>query len=82
MTPMNPDHDGSRISAQEWRRIKLSALAITGLTVAGIAGLMILAAGKDEDIAGIVASALFVALLSGVVAIAAAIGQRRAQQGR
>jgi len=59
-----------------FRPIKYSAIAFTALTLAGIAALMFIARNKDEDIAGIVASALFLAIFSTVVAIAAAILQR------
>lgn len=69
-------------SVRAWRRIKFSAIALCALMLAGIAGLMVLAAGTGEDITGIVAPALLIALLSGAVAIVAAVGQRRSESGR
>ncbi len=60
--------------------IKYSAVTISGLMVAGIATLMVLARGKGEDITGIVAPALLITFLSSVVAIVAAVLQRRMQR--
>ena len=60
--------------------IKYSAVIISGLMVAGIATLMVLARGKGEDITGIVAPALLITFLSSVVAIVAAVLQRRMQK--
>jgi hypothetical protein len=78
MIPITPKtHAGS---AATLKHIKLSAMAVSVLMVAGIVTLMILAAGKGEDIAGIVASALFVTLVSGIVATIAAILQKGAQK--
>ena len=57
--------------------VKYSAVTISGLMVVGIATLMVLARGKGEDITGIVAPALLITFLSSVVAIVAAILQRR-----
>ena len=56
--------------------VKYSAVTISGLMVAGIATLMVLARGKGEDITGIVAPALLITFLSSVVAIVAAVLQR------
>ena len=60
--------------------VKYSAVTISGLMVVGIATLMLLARGKGEDITGIVAPALLITFLSSVVAIVAAILQRRMQR--
>jgi spore maturation protein SpmA len=60
--------------------VKYSAVTISGLMVVGIATLMVLARGKGEDITGIVAPALLITFLSSVVAIVAAILQRRMQR--
>ena len=46
--------------------------------VAGIVALMVLSRGKGEDITGIVAPALLLMILSGFVALVAAILQKRA----
>ncbi|MDX2033869.1 MAG: hypothetical protein SF339_24565 [Blastocatellia bacterium] len=62
------------------KRLKYAAMAISGLMVAGIAILMFLARGTGEDITGIVAPALLITLLSSMVAIVAAILQRRVRQ--
>ena len=48
--------------------------------VAGIVALMVLSRGKGEDITGIVAPALLITIVSGVVAIVAAILQKRAKK--
>jgi len=60
--------------------VKYSAVTISGLMVVGIATLMLLARGKGEDITGIVAPALLITFLSSVVAIVAAVLQRRMQR--
>lgn len=60
--------------------IKYAAITISGLMVAGIATLMFLARGTGEDITGIVAPALLVTSLSSVVAIVAAVSQKRVQK--
>jgi hypothetical protein len=82
MSHVNRENDGEAWSAEVWKRIKLSALFLGGLMGAGIGGLMILSAGKGEDITGIVAPALLITLVSGVVAIVAAFRQKRAQNNR
>jgi spore maturation protein SpmA len=60
--------------------VKYSAVTISGLMVVGIATLMVLARGKGEDITGIVAPALLITFLSSVVAIVAAVLQRRTKR--
>jgi hypothetical protein len=60
-----------------FKSVKYGALAIGGLMVAGIATVMFLARGTGEDITGVVAPALLMTLVSGVVAIGAAVLQRR-----
>lgn len=80
MIPLNHEKSGTVWSARDWRRVKLSALCLGVLMAMGIVGLMILAAGKDEDIAGIVAPALAITVVSGVVAVVAAVRQKRASQ--
>ena len=63
--------------------IKYAATSGALLLVAGILTLMVLASGKtgdDGDIAGVVAPALLLTCVSGVVAVVAAIRQRRAQR--
>ncbi|MFK3978796.1 hypothetical protein ACI2K4_00315 [Micromonospora sp. NPDC050397] len=55
-----------------FRIVKYAALAIGGLTVAGIATVMVLAHGTGEDITGVVAPALLLTLLSVVAAAVAA----------
>jgi hypothetical protein len=62
------------------RRIKYSAITISALLLTGILTLMILARGKGEDIAGIVAPALLLTLASGAVAVVAAVLQKRARK--
>ena len=48
--------------------------------VAGIVALMVLSRGKGEDITGIVAPALLITIVSGLVAIVAAILQKRVKK--
>jgi hypothetical protein len=63
--------------------VKYAALAAGALLTTGIVTLMILARGKtgdDGDIAGVVAPALFLTCVSGVVAVVAAVRQKRAQR--
>jgi len=50
------------------------------LMVAGIVALMVLSRGKGEDITGIVAPALLITIVSGFVAIVAAILQNRVKK--
>jgi hypothetical protein len=65
------------------KTIKYAATAVGILLVAGILSLMVLARGKtgdDGDIAGVVAPALLLTCVSGVVAVVAAVRQKRAQR--
>ena len=65
------------------KTVKCSAIAVSVLMVAGILTVMVLARGKtgdDGDIAGVVAPALLLTCVSGVVAAVAAIRQKRAQR--
>jgi len=61
-------------------RVKYSAITLSALMVAGIVALMVLSRGKGEDITGIVAPALLITIVSGCVAIVAAILQKRARK--
>ena len=67
-------------SAPFLKIVKHSAMALGALMLAGIVALMLLARGTGEDITGIVAPALLVTFVSAVVAIVAAVLQRRAQR--
>ena len=69
----------SESSAGPLRRLKYCAIIVSALMVAGIATLMVLSRGKGEDITGIVAPALLITFVSGIVATIAAILQKRAQ---
>ena len=60
--------------------VKLCAITISALMMAGIIALMVLSRGKGEDITGIVAPALLVTIVSGFVAIVAAILQNRVKK--
>ena len=65
------------------KTFKYAATALGVLLGAGILTLMVLARGKtgdDGDIAGVVAPALFLTCVSGVVAVVAAVRQKRAQR--
>ena len=63
-----------------WKMVKYAAVAVGGLMTIGIVTLMFLARGTGEDITGIVAPALFVTFAAIVVAIVAAVVQRREQR--
>jgi hypothetical protein len=72
-------HDSIRLL----KTVKYGAIAVGVLMVAGILAVMVLARGKtgDEgDIAGVVAPALFLTCVSGVIAAVAAVRQKRAQR--
>ena len=62
------------------KRVKYAAITISALMVAGIVALMVLSRGKGEDITGIVAPALLITIVSGFVAIVAAILQNRVKK--
>lgn len=59
------------------KAVKYYAFALSVITLAGIAALMYISWDKDEDITGIVAPALLIAIVSTVVAIVAAVLQKR-----
>ena len=62
------------------RFIKYSGITVSALMVFGIVALMVISRGKGEDITGIVAPALLLTFISGIVAIVAAVLQKRAQK--
>ena len=70
----------SELSAKAWRYIKYSAVTIGVLMVAGIVTLMVISRVKVEYITGIVAPAILITFLSSVVAIVAAVFQKRVQK--
>jgi len=59
------------------KAVKFSAVAVSSLMVAGIATLMFISWDKNEDITGIVAPASLITIISTVVAIVAAVLQKR-----
>jgi hypothetical protein len=64
------------------KTVKFSAITVGVLMVAALLTVMVLARGKtgdDGDIAGVVAPALVLTCVSGVVAAVAAVLQKRAQ---
>jgi hypothetical protein len=70
----------SESAAGSFRRLKYCAITVSALMVSGIVALMVLSRGKGEDITGIVAPALLITIVSGLVAIVAAILQRRVKK--
>jgi hypothetical protein len=65
------------------KTVKYGAIAVSVLMVAGVLTVMVLARGKtgdDGDIAGVVAPALLLTCVSGVVAAVAAVRQKRARR--
>lgn len=71
---MTPD------SPRVLQTVRISALVVGALMVAGILTLMVLARGTGEDITGIVAPALLVTIVSGIVAVGASVLRKRAQE--
>ena len=72
-----------RDDIQLLKTVRYIATTVGVLLVAGILTLMVLARGKtgdDGDIAGVVAPALLLTCVSGVVAVVAAVRQKRAQR--
>ena len=67
----------ARDSTHVLKLVKCSAIALAALMAAGIVTLLFLARGTGEDITGIVAPALLVTMVSTVVAVSAAVMQRR-----
>jgi hypothetical protein len=67
-------------SARFLKTVRYSATAVGVSMVAGIVTLMVIARDKNEDITGIVAPALLITFISGIVAVVAAVLQRRAQR--
>jgi len=57
--------------------VKCASITVSGLMVAGIVTLMVISRGKGEDITGIVAPALLITLVAGVIAIITTVLQRR-----
>ena len=65
------------------KTVRYTATSVGVLLVAGILTLMVLARGKtgdDGDIAGVVAPALLLTGVSGLVSVVAAVRQKRAQR--
>jgi hypothetical protein len=65
------------------KTVKYSAVAVVVVMMAGILTVMVLARGKtgdDGDIAGVVAPALLLTCVAGVVAAIAAVCQKRAKR--
>lgn len=60
--------------------VKFGATGIAALMLVGIGVLMFISRGTGEDITGIVAPALLLTIVSGMVGLLAAISQRRAQR--
>ena len=63
------------------KAVKYSAIAVSALTLLGIAALMYISRDKEEDITGIVAPALLIVIVSTAVAIGATVLQKRAARG-
>jgi spore maturation protein SpmA len=60
--------------------VKYSGITVGALMVSGIVALMVISRGKGEDITGIVAPALLLTFVSSIVAIVAAVLQKRSQK--
>lgn len=80
LTLMDTSNLASKSSVEALGRLKCAASAISLAMVAGIVALMILSRGKGEDITGIVAPAALVTIVSGGVATAAALFQRKVRK--
>jgi len=77
LTLMDADNLASKSSVEALGRLKYAASAISLTMATGIVALMVLSRGKGEDIAGILAPAALVTIVSGGVATAAALFQRK-----
>ena len=66
-------------SPEFFKMVKYMAIGVGVLMLGGIGALMIISRGKGEDITGIVAPALLITIVSGVVATVAAVLQKRAK---
>jgi hypothetical protein len=60
------------------KTVRFAAIVVGALMAAGIATVMFLARGTGEDITGVVAPALLITIISGVVAVVATVVQKRA----
>ena len=69
----------SQVSVKTLRNIKYCAIAIVALIVGAEAYIFIAQRGKSDDIAGGVASGLFIFFVSSVIATAAAVFQKLLQ---
>jgi hypothetical protein len=70
-------------SVRVLKAVQYSAIAVGVLMMAGVLTVMFLARGKtgdDGDIAGVVAPALLLTCVSGVIAAVAAVRQKRARR--
>ena len=59
------------------KTVKLLAIALAALMVTGIATVMFLARGTNEDITGVVSPALLITILAIAAAVGATLLQRR-----
>ena len=80
LTYVDRNRTFSASSIRALSRIKHSAITIGVLAVTGIAGVMIISAGTDEDSAGPVMLGLIMTLASSVVAAVAAVLQTQVQK--
>lgn len=62
------------------KAVKFAAAGLALVTSAGIVTLMYISLDKDEDIAGVVAPASLLVIVSTLTAIAAALLQRRSEK--
>src|SRR6185369_10943369 len=77
LTHLGESDGGLQPSIKALRTIKRCAMAIGGLIVTGVAVVMVLAHNKEDDPAGFVALGFLGTLMSGIVAAAAVVFQRR-----
>lgn len=57
--------------------VKYASITVSVLMATGIVTLMVISRGKGEDITGIVAPALLITLVAGVISIITTVLQRR-----
>lgn len=70
----------SELSVRALKYVKYCGMSISGLIIAGLATLMILAVGKNEDITGIVMPGIVVTFISGVGATIVTVLQSHVQK--
>ena len=70
------------LSQAPFRLLRLMAILTAAMTSVGVATVLVLGRGTGEDLTGVVAPALFLVLISALVAGAATVVERRSSGRR